>query len=209
MAKNQDIFAGINNLFPEEIKVYKLAAPENETSKESFSFLHKHFRAPLAEEAMKQLVWEIAAFLQTKAPHSVYSFFYRSVEKGSDSMEWILSSAKLNRCDKGLPKEIVIFSYSLELIGDIKRRLYDVLENEGFFKENFSKVSLLTRREKEIAGLIAAGSTSQEIADGLHISVHTVNTHRKNINDKLSVQKFSELLKFAYVFDFATTDNET
>jgi non-specific serine/threonine protein kinase len=44
---------------------------------------------------------------------------------------------------------------------------------------------VLTRRETEIAGLIAEGLTSREIADRLVISVRTAETHTENILAKL------------------------
>ncbi len=46
----------------------------------------------------------------------------------------------------------------------------------------------LTRREREIAGLIAEGLTSREIADRLVISVRTVETHTEHILAKLGVR---------------------
>ncbi|NKE63058.1 AAA family ATPase [Lentzea sp. PSKA42] len=45
--------------------------------------------------------------------------------------------------------------------------------------------SVLTRREREIAGLIAEGLTSREIADRLVISVRTAETHTEHILAKL------------------------
>lgn len=46
---------------------------------------------------------------------------------------------------------------------------------------------VLTEREKEILRLIRDGKPSKQIADKLGISVHTVNRHRQNIIEKLSV----------------------
>lgn len=46
---------------------------------------------------------------------------------------------------------------------------------------------VLTEREKEILRLIRDGKPSKQIADRLEISVHTVNRHRQNIIEKLSV----------------------
>lgn len=50
-----------------------------------------------------------------------------------------------------------------------------------------SRARLLTAREREVLRLIRDGRLSKEIAAALHISVHTVNRHRQNILQKLSV----------------------
>jgi RNA polymerase sigma factor (sigma-70 family) len=59
------------------------------------------------------------------------------------------------------------------------------------------KMATLTKREKEILDLISNEMTSQEIAEQLHISVRTVETHRKNITHKLDVKNTVGLTKFS------------
>ncbi|UKM66536.1 LuxR C-terminal-related transcriptional regulator [Flavobacteriaceae bacterium GSB9] len=54
--------------------------------------------------------------------------------------------------------------------------------------------SILTKREKEIIYQMALGETSKNIADTLCISVHTVNTHKKNIMKKSKCKCTSELI---------------
>ncbi len=56
---------------------------------------------------------------------------------------------------------------------------------------------LLTAREREILKLVAAGHTSQEISDILHISSKTVSGHRAKIMKKLNTHKSTELIKYA------------
>jgi DNA-binding NarL/FixJ family response regulator len=56
---------------------------------------------------------------------------------------------------------------------------------------------VLTRREKEILALIADGFTNQEIADRLFVSVTTVDTHRKNLLQKLMAKNTAALVKIA------------
>lgn len=55
----------------------------------------------------------------------------------------------------------------------------------------------ITTSEIEIVRLIAQGLTAKEIATKKFISVHTVNTHRKNIFRKLNVNSTSELIMHA------------
>lgn len=56
---------------------------------------------------------------------------------------------------------------------------------------------LLTRRESEILGLVAEGMMSKEIASKLFISIHTVNTHRQRILEKLGADNSQEAIIYA------------
>jgi DNA-binding NarL/FixJ family response regulator len=60
-----------------------------------------------------------------------------------------------------------------------------------------AKGTPLTSREKEVMKLVAEGKTSQEIADLLFISVHTVRRHRDNIMRKLNLKTLADLVKYA------------
>jgi DNA-binding NarL/FixJ family response regulator len=55
----------------------------------------------------------------------------------------------------------------------------------------------LSDREAEIISLISNGLTNKEVASNLNISVHTVNTHRRNIMKKLGVNSTSGLVLYA------------
>lgn len=55
----------------------------------------------------------------------------------------------------------------------------------------------LTRREIEIIQKIADDKSNLEIADELHLSVRTVETHRRNLMQKLKVNSVVALLKYA------------
>ena len=56
----------------------------------------------------------------------------------------------------------------------------------------------LTKREVEIVKLIALENTTNEIAEKLSISAYTVDTHRKNIINKLGVKNLAGLVRFAF-----------
>jgi len=58
---------------------------------------------------------------------------------------------------------------------------------------------LLTRREKEVLGLIAEGLTNREIAEKLFISVTTVDTHRNSLLAKLDAKNTASLVKQAMI----------
>ncbi|EJJ28658.1 response regulator [Rhizobium sp. CF142] len=54
----------------------------------------------------------------------------------------------------------------------------------------------LTRREHEVAWLVAAGKSNREIGDELGISEATVETHRKHLKRKLGVSTTADLVRF-------------
>ena len=55
----------------------------------------------------------------------------------------------------------------------------------------------LSAREREVLQLIAEGRSTKDIAGALHISVKTVETHRKNIMEKANLHTVAELTKYA------------
>jgi two-component system, NarL family, response regulator NreC len=58
--------------------------------------------------------------------------------------------------------------------------------------------TILTKREIEILQLICREHTNQQIAEQLFLSVGTVDTHRKNIIQKLGVNNTVGLVRYAY-----------
>lgn len=59
------------------------------------------------------------------------------------------------------------------------------------------EASQLSPREREILQRIAEGSSTKDIAVGLGLSVKTVETHRKNIMEKLAIDSVAGLTKYA------------
>jgi len=55
----------------------------------------------------------------------------------------------------------------------------------------------LTGREREVLQLIAEGSSTKEIATQLHLSVKTIETHRRQIMEKLGIYNVAGLVKYA------------
>jgi DNA-binding NarL/FixJ family response regulator len=60
-----------------------------------------------------------------------------------------------------------------------------------------SSVGNLSDRELQIFELIGRGNSTRTIAEQLHLSVHTVETHRENIRAKLHLRKGSDLVRYA------------
>ncbi|HEY9195257.1 MAG TPA: response regulator transcription factor [Mucilaginibacter sp.] len=60
----------------------------------------------------------------------------------------------------------------------------------------FLKQFQLTKRETELLQFIKQNYTNQQMADHLHLSIYTVETHRKNIMQKLNLKNPVELTRF-------------
>ena len=63
--------------------------------------------------------------------------------------------------------------------------------------EDLASYDGLTDREREILQLIAEGKTAANIAEDLHISPHTVHSHRDNIMTKLDLHDRAALIRYA------------
>jgi DNA-binding NarL/FixJ family response regulator len=72
----------------------------------------------------------------------------------------------------------------------LSTRLADLAHSKG-------QTDPLTKREKEIAKLLAEGKSSKEIARLLYISIYTVRRHRDNIMRKLELKGLADLVRYA------------
>jgi DNA-binding NarL/FixJ family response regulator len=70
-----------------------------------------------------------------------------------------------------------------------------------------SAFSTLGAREREVVQLVAEGKTSAETASQMHISIKTVETHRRNIVQKLGLHGTAELTKYAIREGLTTLEN--
>jgi DNA-binding CsgD family transcriptional regulator len=58
-------------------------------------------------------------------------------------------------------------------------------------------VEQLTRREREVLGLLALGHTNREVGELLHISIRTAEFHRASVQRKLAATTRAELVRAA------------
>lgn len=59
------------------------------------------------------------------------------------------------------------------------------------------QMALLTSRERQVMGMVAAGLANKQIAQRLGISVHTVRSHRQRLMDKLDIHDTATLTRLA------------
>ena len=98
---------------------------------------------------------------------------------------------------------------------DFLRAIRSVMDGKAFFSPVVSRMlvedyvrqlqekdiedsyDLLSLREREILQLVAEGKTNKEVANMLHLSPYTVETHRSNILGKLNLHSVPELILYA------------
>ncbi len=86
----------------------------------------------------------------------------------------------------------------MEAIETIARgKTYFSNEAAQTLRKNMETEIILTRREKEVLGLIAEGMTNNEVAQKLFISITTVDTHRKNLLEKFKTKNTASLIHIA------------
>jgi DNA-binding NarL/FixJ family response regulator len=88
----------------------------------------------------------------------------------------------------------------LEAIGTVmKGKLFLSLDAAQLLRLAANKpgAPVITRREKEVLGLIAEGCTNAEIAQRLFVSISTIDTHRKNLLEKFNVRNTASLVRLA------------
>lgn len=73
----------------------------------------------------------------------------------------------------------------------------EIVSNKSLIKTFSCEGLSVTEREIEIIKYIAEGLSNKQIADKLNLSTHTVNTHRKNIMNKLEVNNTAGIVMYA------------
>jgi DNA-binding NarL/FixJ family response regulator len=80
-------------------------------------------------------------------------------------------------------------SISKMLVEDYMRQLQQRGADDSY--------ELLTMREREVLQLLAEGKSNKDVATILNLSIHTVETHRSNILQKLNLHGTPELILYA------------
>jgi len=95
----------------------------------------------------------------------------------------------------------VDISPNQDLTGGVKCIVFNAKTGKtlpfGFDNEQKNGEAFLSKREQEVLSLVREGLPSKEIAERLFISIHTVNTHRQRILEKLNVSNSYEAIQYA------------
>src|SRR5262245_33295751 len=88
----------------------------------------------------------------------------------------------------------------------VNSRLLEQITRSRARQGGASGLDTLTAREREVLRYTGQGRSTREIAQALAMSEKTVDSHRRNIRDKLGLHSASELLRYAFRW---VTDEET
>ncbi len=98
---------------------------------------------------------------------------------------------------------------------DLIHAIHAVHQGKAFFSPEISKMlaedymrqmrqrgvedsyELLTPREREILQMLGEGKSNKEVATKLNLSLHTVETHRGNVLEKLNLHSTAEMILYA------------
>lgn len=97
------------------------------------------------------------------------------------------------RKEDGSPLQILNVGVELNDSLSTERQLEAII-SEIIFKNVQLRIKHITKREKEILGLIVKGLTDKKIADILFISERTAQTHRNNLIKKAGVSNTAALV---------------
>jgi len=82
------------------------------------------------------------------------------------------------------------------LIDSLFSQIVDHAVREG--KTKIKEAVRMTKREKEVIGLLADGMSNKEIGQKTHISTYTVKSHIHNIMEKLALHTRLEIANYSY-----------
>lgn len=137
-----------------------------------------------------------------KAVHPSLPIFVISMHEESLYAERVLRAGARGYITKQAGGEKVIEAIRQVLGGGIyvsdsvSARILEIF-TRGQPERKGSSIEQLSDREFEIFELIGMGHSSRRIADRLHLSAKTVDTHRASIKKKLNFKTTSELISYA------------
>ena len=123
--------------------------------------------------------------------HSDKRFVRRMLRSGASG--YILKDCAFEELIRGIHSVVGGLAF---LSPEITGVLVDDLTNPQNDKHS-SLYSELTSREREVLQLIVEGLSTNKIADQLYVSIKTVESHRRQIMQKLNINSIALLTKYA------------
>ena len=153
-------------------------------------------------EDTKDYVPRVFELIERNNDEETVTYFQQVKFMEDADWHWHMSSTRiLLRDDEGKPLLIITISFPVDPKHHLSTKAGRLLEENNFLRKNFSLYTKLSQREREVLRLLALGRSASDTAAELFISLNTVETHRKNIKQKLSTNSYYELCQYARAFD--------
>lgn len=153
-------------------------------------------------EDAKDYVPKILGLLERNNDDEIITYFQQVRQSPRHDWFWYLSATRIFvRDEEGKPLLTITTATPVDEQHHITTKAQRLLDENNFLRHNNKLFNQLTSREKDILRLIALGCSSSEIAEKLHISDATANTHRRNIKRKLMIKSNYDVTRFAHAFD--------
>lgn len=190
--------ASLETVYMSPLGLHQLGMQLEELQAMTAEQYHERFFNP---EDAKEYVPKLKSLMENNADDHV-SFFQQVRVNADSDWTWHISSMKiLMRDETGKPELLITIAFPVESINHITPKVSRLLEENDFLRKHYAEFSKLGKREIDVLRLLALGNSSAKIAEELFISVATVETHRKNIRNKLNANSIFELVQYAHAFD--------
>lgn len=149
----------------------------------------------------KDYVPKIINMMKSRSAEKL-SYFQRF--RNPADKDWKLCAANtrvFSSDNEGQPSHLITTAATLDDEHQITAKVNRLIDEIDFLRKNSLLFSKLTNREKDVLRLTSAGMNSGAVAEKLFISATTVDTHRRNIRNKLGLKNNYDALMFAQAFN--------
>lgn len=161
----------------------------------------EYFRRYFNEEDARDYVPKILGLMLRNNDEEVVTVF-QQVRFHDNTWHWHMSSVRiLMRDEGGQPWLSISISLPVDAMHHMTAKAARLVEENNFLRKNFDLYARLSNREREVLRLLALGKSATDTAEELCISLHTVETHRRNIKQKLDTGAYFDLCQYARAFD--------
>ncbi|MFD1872302.1 LuxR C-terminal-related transcriptional regulator [Hymenobacter bucti] len=160
---------------------------------------YQRFFNPVDAQDYMPRVYEM---LRSDDPMCVVSFFQQVRTTENPEYTWYFSTTRVLLRDAARGPLLLITTASpIDPLHHVTHKVSRLLEENNFLRQHAPRFASLTRREREVLRLLALGHTAPQIGTELFLSTQTIETHRRNLRQKLRAESQFELGQYARAFD--------
>ncbi len=179
--------------------VKELGMSREEITSLSMEEYHSRF---FNEEDAKDYAPKVFQLMEKNNFEDMVAFFQQVRFGGHTDWTWHMTAMKILASDNaGKPLLSITVAFPIDAMHRMTVKASRLLEENNFLRKNHVLYAKLAKREREILKFMALGKSAAETAEDLSISIHTVQTHIKNIRQKLHTNSYYELGEYARAFD--------